>query len=53
MNTVLSPFLHTVDDSFRDLRPIACYFLADRYFQLGDSLGIIFIYSSFQVSPEK
>ena len=45
MDTVLSPLLHTVDDAFRDYLTNACYHHADRFFQLGDGLGIIFLYS--------
>ena len=42
---VLSPFLHTVDNGFRDYLTNACYLHADRAFQFGDSLGFIFLYS--------
>ena len=45
LETVLSPFLHSVDDGFGDVWPNACYLFSDNFFQLGDSLENIFIYS--------
>ena len=53
LDTVLSLFLHTVDDGFCDFWTIACYLLTDSYFLLSDGLRIIFIHSFFLVSPEK
>ena len=35
--TVISPFLHTVDDGSRDLRTSAYYLLTDSFFQVGTS----------------
>ena len=43
LDTVLSPFFHTVDDGFCDFWNNACYLLANSFFQLGDSLGNIFL----------
>ena len=40
--TVLVRYLHTVDDGYRDFKTNAGYLLADSFFQLGDSLTIIF-----------
>ena len=48
LDKVLGPFLHTVDDGFRDFRTNAFYLLVDRFLKLNDSLGIIFIYFSFK-----
>ena len=47
MEKVLSPFLYSVDDGFRDFWTNACYLLADSFFQLGDSLRIMFIHIIF------
>ena len=48
LDTVLSPFLHTVDDGFRDFWTNACYHLADSFLQLGHSLGTVYMYSFLQ-----
>ena len=50
LDIVLSIFLHSVDDNFRDFRNNACFLLASSFFQLGDSLGIISLYSFLYVT---
>ena len=52
-NKVLKPFLHTVDDTFRDFWTSACYLLANSFFQLGSSLRIKSIHSFHQVTSER
>ena len=41
----LSLFLHYVHDVFHDFWTDYCYLLAYSFFQLGDSLGNILVYS--------
>ena len=52
LDTVLSPFLHIVDDGFYDFLTNGCYHFADSFFQVSDSFWIILIYCFLQVSPE-
>ena len=49
-DTVLSTLLHTVDDGFREILTNSCYILANSFFHIRDSLGIIFLYSFLQVT---
>ena len=53
LDTVLSQFLHTVDDGFRHFWTNAKRLLADSFFQLGNNLRILIIYSFLQANPEK
>ena len=43
LGTVLSLFLHYVDDLFPDLWTDGCYLLAYRFFQLGVNLGNLLV----------
>ena len=47
LDTVLSPFLHTVDDGLRDYWTNAGYFFAGSFLQLCDDLGFVYVYSFF------
>ena len=44
LDTVLSPFLHNVDDGFCDFWTNPCYLFTNSCVQLSDSLGLIFLY---------
>ena len=52
LDTVLSLFLHPVDDGFRGFWTDVCYLLAYSFFQLGESLGNILVYSFLKVTQE-
>ena len=43
LDSILSLFLHNVDDVFPDFWTDDCYLLAYNFFQLGDRLGNILI----------
>ena len=43
LDAVLSPFLHNVDDGFRDFCTNAWYNLADSFLQLCDVVGTVYI----------
>ena len=51
-DTFLSLFLGTVNERFCDIWTYACYLHADNLFQLGDSLGIVLMYSVLWVTIE-
>ena len=51
LDTVLSLFLHNVVDVFPDFWTNDCHLLAYSFFQLGDSLGNILVYSFIKVTP--
>ena len=53
LDSFLSPFLDTVDDSFGDFLTNYCYLLVVRFFQFGDSLGIIHLHSFLSVTQWK
>ena len=53
LDIVLSPFLHTVDDGFRDFWSNASYPLADSFLQLCDSLGNVYMYIFLYLITEK
>ena len=52
LDTLLSLFLDTVDDSFRDFWTNACNLIGDSFFQISGSLGIIFMYYFLWVTPD-
>ena len=53
LDAVLSPFLHTVDDYFREFWTNACYYLVDSLLQLCDSVGTVYIYFPLSNNREK
>ena len=52
LDTVLSLFLHNVEDVFPDPWTDDCYPCAYTLFQLGDSLGKILVYLFLNVTPQ-